>query len=231
MQEKWGFARTWVTALLAGAAFLASPQAMSQAHGPPATEFADTPETDDPATLAGKLEAIEEWLTRLAGRFRLSSAVNSRRPGLLVDCVRVGEGPGVHCTTGRGGNTPPGEDANASMQLYGVDPLALAISRLTVNGRGIAQHAQGKLRADTLVFPRTNCVIPENTRTEMRIILCQEVLKIRALANGQELQFTTETFQLVLPPSRPAGMARGVGSRTVNSTSTVWMKRVPQATD
>jgi hypothetical protein len=209
------------TALLIAIALLISAQVKAQAHGPPATEFLDEPEADHPAAHAAKIVDIEAWLRKMTGRFRLSSAINPERPGLLMDCMGVGEGPGVQCVTGRGGNTPKGEEANASMQLFGVDPLALTVRRLTVNGRGIAQHAQGKLRGDTLVFPRTNCVIPENIRSAQRIVSCEEILKVRALTNGQEMQFTTETIltRLVRRPLRTI---------TENRSHTIWMKRVAQ---
>jgi hypothetical protein len=195
---------------------LASARLNAQAHGPPATEFLDEPEEDTPSTLAATLADMDTWLREMTGRFRLSSALNSERPGVLVDCVGVGDGPGVQCMTGRGGNTPPGEQANASMQLFGLDPLALTISRLAVNGRGIAQHAQGKVRGDTLVFRGINCAIPENIRSGMRIISCEERLKIRALPDELLLQFTT---QLIV---------RYIGGTEVNTSSTMWMKRVPQ---
>jgi hypothetical protein len=195
---------------------LASARLNAQAHGPPATEFLDEPEEDTPSTLAAKLADMDTWLREMTGRFRLSSALNSERPGVVVDCVGVGDGPGVQCMTGRGGNTRPGERANASMQLFGLDPLALSISRLAVNGRGIAQHAQGKVRGDTLVFRGINCAIPENIRSEMRVISCEERLKIRALPDELLLQFTT---QLII---------RYIGGTEVNTSSTMWMKRVPQ---
>jgi hypothetical protein len=221
--------RRWpnpATAFLIAIALLISAEVKAQAHGPPATEVLDEPEVDHPAAQAAKIVDLDAWLRKMTGRFRLSSAINSERPGLLVDCVGVGDGPGVQCVTGRGGNTPQGEEANASMQLFGLDPLALTISRLTVNARGIAQHSQGKLKGDMLVFPRINCAVPENIRNRMRMISCEEILKIRSLSNGQELQFTTEVIQRILPPSVPAGRRRETGSRTINFSSTMWMKRV-----
>ena len=209
-------------------ALLVSARLNAQAHGPPATEFLDEQEVDTPATHAAKLADMTIWLGRLKGRFRLSSALNSERPGLLVDCVGVGDGPGVQCITGRGGNTPRGEPENASMQLFGLDPLALTISRLTVNGRGIARHAQGRVKGDTLVFPRINCAMPENIRSELRVISCEEGLKIRALPDGKELQFTTETIMQTLPPAGQSPDARQNFSRESSGSTTTWMKRVPQ---
>jgi hypothetical protein len=213
--------RNAATALLIAVALLVSAKVEAQAHGPSATEFLDETKVDSSTTHAAMFADMGTWLRKLAGRFRLSSAIDSERPGLVVDCVGVGEGAGVQCVTGRGGNTPEGEVANASMQLFGVDPLALTISRLTVNGRGIAQHAQGKLKGDTLVFPRTNCVIPENIRSQLKIISCKEILKIRALTDGRELQFITETIRtrLIGPPPKII---------TENFASIIWMKRVSQ---
>jgi hypothetical protein len=216
MQKKMGRTSRRAGSWLIATALLTCARVNAQAHGPPATEFPDEPEVETPASRAAKLADTDTWLRRMTGRFRLSSALNSERPGVLVDCVGVGDGPGVQCMTGRGGNTPPGEEANASMQLLGLDPLALTISRLTVNGRGIAQHAQGKVKADTLAFPGINCAIPENIRTERRIISCEERLKIRALPDELLLQFTT---QLII---------RFIQGEESNSSSTMWMKRVPQ---
>jgi hypothetical protein len=223
IQKKMGRISRCAVSWLIATAWLACARVNAQAHGPPATGILDESEADTPATHAAKLADMGIWLRRMTGLFRLSSALNSERPGVLVECVGVGDGPGVQCMRGRGGNTPPGEQANASMQLFGMDPLALTISSLTVNGRGIAQHAQGKVKGDTLVFPRVNCAMPENIRSERRVISCEEILKIRALPDGKELQFTTETRMRTLPPSG----SRQKFSQESSSSVTTWMKRVP----
>jgi hypothetical protein len=179
---------------------------------------------DTATARAAKLAEITNRLGKMTGRFRLSSAIGSDRPGLLVDCVGIGAGPGLQCMRGRGESTPEGEEANAEMQLFGLDPFALTVSYLRVNGRGIAQYAQGKVKGDTLVFPRTNCLIPENTRRQMEIVSCEEILKIGPLATGKEQQFVTETFlrRFIGPPGGPRRLVEQ------NYSANVWMKRVPQ---
>jgi hypothetical protein len=211
--------------LLALAALLAASGASAQAHGPAATEFADGTEMDTAATHDWKLAETAALLRKMTGRFRLSSAISSDRPGTLVDCVGIGTGPGLQCMRGGGASTPAGEEANAAMQLFGLNPLALTVSYLRVDGRGIAQHAQGKVVGETLIFPRTNCVIPENIRSSMGVVSCEEILKIRALSSGTELQFTTETLmrRFVGPPGGPKRLVES------SSSATMWMKRVPQA--
>jgi hypothetical protein len=231
IEKKMGRTTHHAIALLLVPVLISGSRVNAQAHGPAAADFIEGPEADSPTIGPAKLAEMDAWLRRMTGRFRLSSATNSERPGVLVDCIGVGAGPGVQCMTGRGGNTPEGEPANASMQLFGLDPLTRTISRLTVNGRGIAQHAQGKLAGDTLVFPRTNCPVPENIRNEMDMISCVEILKIRARASGEELQFITEMILYRMPPAPPPGLPRTTGSQPTILTSTMWMKRVQREED
>jgi hypothetical protein len=216
--------RRIIRMLVVVTALLATTNAAAQAHGPVATELQDEPELDTATARAAKLAETAAWLGNMTGRFRLSSAISSDRPGLLVDCVGIGTGPGLQCMRGRGGNTPEGEEVNAEMQLFGLDPLALTVSYLRVNGRGIAQYAQGKVKGDTLVFPRTNCLIPENIRSQMGVVSCEEVLKIRTSASGKEQQFVTETFlrRFIGPPGKPKRLVEQ------NYSANVWMRRVPQ---
>jgi hypothetical protein len=219
-QATMGHLRVVVICVATAAMLLAARDARTQAHGPAATEFRDEPEDETPETHALHVAEMESWLQQLRGRFRLMSSSNPDRPGLLVDCTGVGDGPGLQCMQGKGKDTQEEERANATMQLFGMDPLALTVNYLLVNGRGVAQYSKGKIRGDTLRFLRmSSCAMPEDQRS--RLISCEEKLRIRVLADGNELQFIKQTT-IRLPPRR--GTA---GSRELRSETTTWLKRMP----
>jgi hypothetical protein len=50
----------------------------------------------------------------------------------------------------------------------------------------------------------------------MGVVSCEEKLRIRAMPDGRELQFTTEIIMQI--PGYPES----------NTSTTMWMKRVPQ---
>lgn len=193
----------------------------AQARGPQVWEIPEETEEEAEATHAEKLRDMNVWLGKLPGRYILTSAVNPERPGIVIDCISVGAGPGVQCMTGRGGNTERGEKANASMSLYGVDPLAPYVSRMSVNGRGIGEHANGAVKNDTLTFFWIDCWIPENQRstTSMDILICKQRLKIRQWEGVAETHFILDTKMLVQTRK---------GSEWVDSSSVNIMRRVSQ---
>jgi hypothetical protein len=222
-------------AVFLGAFALTCPAMVTaQARGPQAWESPDMTEDEAEATHAEELQNVNAWLRKLPGRYISTSALNAERPGIVIDCIGVGTGPGVQCMTGRGGNTERGEAANASMSLYGLDPLALVISRMSVNGRGIAEEfSSGKLKGDTLVFQWIDCWIPENERmkremnVDRQILLCKQRLKIRQWEKYNEVLYTLDQRMLIQITTRsPKGATTNTG--WVDSGSTNIMRRVSQ---
>lgn len=193
--------------------------ARAQARGPTVNEVRERTAQEPEAARAAKLAELDAWLRRLVGRYRTGEGQRQ----ILSDCVSVGTGPGVHCVRGVGSFTP-------AMTLYGVDPDALGIRFLEVNGNSIAEGDLGKLRGNTVHFSRIQCPSTLERRAKMDITTCERQLRIYAPPEGRYVlvqQYTALRMFVPTPPSgrRPPNMPV---TQLIEFTLDFQMQRIPQ---
>lgn len=172
-------ARTTALALLVCATALVAAKAEAQARGPSVkTGSSDTGLNEGEHT--GKLAALDIWLRRLTGRFRI---IGGGRTLGTADCTHIGSGPGVHCMTGTYQadlvvrNNP---FVGPSMTLYGVDPEVPGIRYLRVNNQSHAEGDLGKLSGNTVTFGRVECPTTPNNPPQITILTCHRTVRYQA---------------------------------------------------
>jgi hypothetical protein len=101
------------------------------------------------------------------------------------DCITIGPGPGVQCVlnvTWRDIYQFDFENGEAreimasyldpAMELYGLEPSTLTMSRLLVNNKGLAENGRGSIKGYTAKFksPCVNTVVSRNAEECYRIV-------------------------------------------------------------
>jgi hypothetical protein len=112
------------------------------------------------------------------------------------DCVTIGTGPGVQCVlnvTWRDifqMNFETGEAReimvsylDPAMELYGLEPGSLTMSRLLVNNKGLAENGRGSIKGHTAKFksPCVNTIVSRNAEE------CHRILRIDAKPDARLL--------------------------------------------
>jgi hypothetical protein len=154
--------------LLSGLAAVVPGTTNAQAHGVLVKGLPDAAVVDPDAPRAQKAAELEAWLRRLVGRFRyegsITNSVDQANLSVsgLIDCRGVGDGPGVQCVINVDWSQHLGKPVWAlfmapSMTLFGLDPGAMGIQYLRVDGKGIGEAALGSLKGDTVSFT-VHCV-------------------------------------------------------------------------
>lgn len=130
----------------------------------------------------------------------------------------VGDGPGVHCLISVPWLQPvvfqppppfhhaktttitwPGRILEPATILFGIDPDALAVRYLLVDGKSIAEEASGSLQGDTVTFT-TECVNES--------VSCRQKLSILAPEDGGKIRMTLDiSFRAQLGYERKAGFS------------------------
>lgn len=102
-----------------------------------------------------ELTELDAWLRRLVGRFRI---LQRHQPLGEVDCVGIGNGPGVHCIFRI---TPPGiQGVWIDVYVFGLDLATPGINYLKLNSDGTAEGGVAKLLGSSIAF-RGDCpVVP-----------------------------------------------------------------------
>jgi len=203
------------------AALLFCGEVHAQARGPSVAALQDS--VAQPA-LSGpeKLAALDTWLRRLAGRYRIT---RMGRAAGMEDCIGIGAGPGVQCVIGP---PPPNPDGTApTMVLYGVDPDVPGIRYLQVNGRSIAEGDLGKLSDDTLGFSKVQCPTTLNRQSGSSMLSCQRQVRIYAPPGSTDVLIQTHTEQRIIPPSRPGARHQQLGSQLIEFTDDLRLQRIP----
>ncbi len=208
-----------LTALFATlVAMLVFADARAQVRGPSVKEVRERVDADPAIARAAKLAELDAWLRRLVGRYAVSGSVgmpyryspvcrrNTRcqEPALppnsgfkgLADCTRIGDGPGVHCLVNITGIKGRQYRIYPKAMLYGIDPDALGIRYLQVNGESIAEGDIGTLAGDSVSF-RFTCPI---VRMPMyNTLYCHREVRIQAAPDGKRVEISTRTDE----PSGP----------------------------
>jgi hypothetical protein len=189
-------AGTTASALLVCAAALVAAKAEAQARGPSVkTLSSDTGLNEVEHT--GKLAALDVWLRRLTGRFRI---VGAGRTLGTADCTNIGRGAGVHCVTGTYQadlvvrNNP---FIGPSMTLYGLDPDGPGIRYLRVNNQSHAEGDLGKLSGNTVTFSRVECSTTVNNPPQIMVLTCHRRVRYYAPLDSAWTLIQTHTDMLV----------------------------------
>jgi hypothetical protein len=174
--------------ILACVALAVCPGAHGQGRGPTVGELKSEGKLDPPPTPDQKLADLDAWLRRLVGRFRKVNPMDpARTDGPMMDCVGIGEGPGVHCVSGAG-KLDRRVDAPPTMGLYGIDPDTQQVRYMRVNGISVAETNLGKLRGDSARFFGTCPVPPTASGPASQPIRCEVELRIEMPSADQDIQ-------------------------------------------
>jgi hypothetical protein len=150
--------RIFVTALLTIAGMVTSTSANAQPH---------MLETLDDTTVPTPPDDV--WLRRLVGNFKLDGMISAGdcSTGMCagingkIDCVAIGDGPGVQCIM----NAPweiysrlmnLSSFLDPAMSLFGLDPGRKAINLLLINDKGLPTGGFGVVKGHFASF-RTMC--------------------------------------------------------------------------
>lgn len=147
-----------VTALLTAAGLVVASGAIAQPHMQPTVEDVTVP-----------TPAQDVWLRRLAGNFRLDGMVqvgNCSSGGCAtikgkIDCIAVGDGPGVHCIINATWQiysrfVDQSSFLDPAMSLFGLDPGRQAINLLLINDRSLPTGGFGVGKGHFAAF-KTRC--------------------------------------------------------------------------
>jgi hypothetical protein len=105
----------------------------------------------------------------------------------IGSCVSIGAGPGVRCLINvewpRGlGSVPWESNLAPATILYGIDPVALGIRYLQVDGQSLAEGTLGYLQNDTASFTVSCANTPK--------LSCSRVVKIYAPPNENSIELS-----------------------------------------
>jgi hypothetical protein len=165
-------------AALAGAAALACGMANAQPRAEPEIHFQAVEPITEPAQVAAWLQRLTgrykyDGMIQMANVCVEVPAEGPPPPPSELcqgirgksDCIAVGTGPGVQCilnVTWQDIYTTDFENGTVNevmvsyldpaMELYGLQPGKLAMSRLIVNNKGIAEGGDGFIKGNTAVF-------------------------------------------------------------------------------
>lgn len=205
-------------------ALLTPVEASAQARGPSAREIQENAEPERPLVRAEKLAELEVWLRRLVGKYRVTSVVTVPDLGIaetlnsqeeLLDCIAVGDGPGVQCMWGGGGADFDHDSPGGSALLFGLDPDALRINFLWVNRRGLANGGLARLSGNTL-SSRLGCKLPDFARG---VVYCEIKLQFYANSGIKSVDISSEMIERLMTP-------RGIRDMPPIVTRS-WLRRVP----
>lgn len=196
--------------LLAFSLALVGIPASGQVRGPPLKRNQDKA-VQESAARAKELAALEAWLRRLVGRYRIPSSrlsvgpvhFESKTDG-IADCVGIGTGPAVHCTISV--NASGEQRGIVWVYLLGLDPDELKIRYLRVDGGGsFAEGASGKLLGNSVTF-RAPCFLPhieDLQARSMTIVSCDRSLRISAPGDASYVQIEESTLERAIPNPLP----------------------------
>lgn len=212
-----------LVALLALATGLAPDAAIAQVRGASAARMQvrakqKTQMQNTPLARQQRLAELDAWLRRLAGLFDVAGMPTSLNG--MEDCMRVGNGPGVHCIRSVGANSY--ERARPTVVLYGLDPHALGIRYLQVGFDSRAEGDLGKLTGNTATF-RSPCYAPGGPRSTT--VSCERRIRIHAPPDGQYVRIDFETEQKLIVHGGGQGSS---GARSMPPiVTTMWLRRRP----
>jgi hypothetical protein len=199
-------ARLIATAVLAGTAMFACGMAYSQPHSEPEINFAAILPVTEPAQVSEWLQRLTgrfryDGMIQMADCVQAPSAGGGPPPppsdkcqGMKgkSDCVAVGAGPGVQCilnVTWQDIYEVDFENGQVreimvsyldpAMELYGLEPARLAMNRLIVNNKGIAEGGPGHIKGNTATF-RAPCANAES-------VGCYRIVRIEAKPDAKLL--------------------------------------------
>jgi hypothetical protein len=171
-------------AVLAASVLLPGSELFAQGRGPSAAQLRDqAPEArNTPENRARKHAEIDAWLRRLPGRFRISGVISNNMMGYcagrmartcyvpdgpppiplngMMDCVLVGQGPGVNCVINADWKMPDSSKLPIVLEtwlspgvlLFGMEPDASGIRYLQVSDRSVGEEGRGKLTGEVALF-------------------------------------------------------------------------------
>jgi hypothetical protein len=197
-------------AVLACAAALASCTADAQPHAEPEINFKAIEPVTEPAQVEEWLRRLVgrfkyDGMVQMGDCAPVPSANGGAPPpptdlcqGITgkSDCITIGSGPGVQCVlnvTWRDIFLVDFENGEAreimvsyldpAMELYGLEPGSLSISRLLVNNKGLAENGRGSIKGHIAKFksPCVNTVVSRNAEE------CYRILRIEAKPDAKLL--------------------------------------------
>lgn len=202
--------------LLAGALMAAAASAQERPRGPPPPRPL-TPE-EKAARLAEKTVDMGVWLPRLVGRFKVEGVIQAEGGGQApggetcslenpcsatgkVDCIAVGDGPGVQCVsyvtwpefwssmteTQTAGQSFLGPAAT----LYGLDPNAVRFRLMQLDTDGLVTDGAAQLNGNTLAWDFEG-YCPREPQA-----MCRQETRIYAPPHGRYLHTTIEITPLL----------------------------------
>lgn len=208
---------------------LACADASAQARGPAAEALQHEDDLSAEDGNVAKLEALDIWLRRLVGHFKVTSISSALGMPVtpprnyVLDCILIGSGPGVQCIAGLGENRVQEDWIQASMYMMGLDPALSRIVYLNVSPRGIAQSGHGVLRGGNTLMLDVPCFRPDGV-SNMTMVSCRNRLRISAPPDSKEVRFQQTSDQSYMPPAGSSQKGTMVMPTIVTD---IFMTRVP----
>jgi hypothetical protein len=235
--------------LAAGTALLAADRASAQPHSEPAINLKAIEPVTEPAQVEEWLRRLVgrfkyDGMVQMGDCAPIPPAGGGPPPppsdlcqGITgkSDCITIGTGPGLQCVlnvTWRDIYQMDFENGEAreimvsyldpAMELYGLEPGSLTMSRLLVNNKGLAENGRGTITGYTAKFksPCVNTVVSRNAEE------CHRIVRIEAKPDAR-LLFVWLGIQLEPAPENTYAVMT-LRRVTPEEESAPTLNRVPQ---